>query len=48
MTSRALTVARYLGQGVDGGEADSVALYDGGNPATTTNDTLYSMDGGTP
>jgi hypothetical protein len=48
MTSRALIVARYLGQGVDGGEADSVALYDGGNPATASTDVLYTMDGGTP
>jgi len=48
MTSRALTLARYLGQGVDGGEADSVALYDGGKPATASTYVLYSMDGGTP
>jgi len=46
--TRAQTVARLLTGGIDGGEPDSTAQIDGGNPATTSSNVIQSLDGGTP
>jgi hypothetical protein len=46
--TRAQTVARLLGTGLDGGEPDSTSPIDGGNPATVSSNIIQTFDGGTP
>jgi hypothetical protein len=46
--TRAQTVARLLGTGLDGGQTDATTPITGGSPTTASSDIVQTFDGGTP